>query len=255
MTASPARVVLVRPQVPQNVGAVARLLGNFGISDWAIVAPDCDIRSDKARRLATHSEGLLESATIAPTLADALQGCRLAVATAARTGGLFRRQGAGGPDDIFPAVMAGPGELPLAFVFGPEPTGLSNEDIALCHYVLHLPTAPVHASLNLSHAVALVLYEWYRRRTATSRKENAEPDSSVAPFEMQERCFAVLRQSLDRLGYLKPERPDALFYGLRHLIARAAPSPMEVNLIFGLARQIEWQLDHSIPKPQEGQDE
>ncbi len=231
------RVVLVRTEVAANLGAAARAMANFGLGDLALVSPAADPRDLHARALATHGEAVLDRCRTVADLGAAVSDCVLVVATSARTGGLFRRQSVGAPDEVLPHVVEAAASGPVALVFGPERTGLTNEEVSRCHYLITIPTDPACPALNLAQAVAVCLYEL--RRSTLLR--NAVPTTKpVAPFADQERMFAALREALERIGYLSGPKADALFHGLRHLLGRAQPSPMEVGLLTGLARQIEW---------------
>src|SRR5688572_4888750 len=113
------RVVLVETHYPGNVGATARVMVNMGLRDLVLVAPVADPCDPQARQLATHGEPVLDAARVVPTLAEALADCVLVVGTSARTGGLFRRQTVGSPDEVLPRVAdvlaAG---RPAALLFG-----------------------------------------------------------------------------------------------------------------------------------------
>jgi tRNA/rRNA methyltransferase len=130
---------------------------------------------------------------------------------------------------------------PVALVFGPEPSGLTNEEVARCHHLIHIPADPAYPALNLAQAVAICLYEL--RKAWLRQTAPAEP-REIAPVAMQERMFEQLRIALERIHFLFGDRADALMHGVRHLIGRAVPSPMEVDLLFGLARQLHWVADH-----------
>jgi tRNA/rRNA methyltransferase len=239
------RVVLVRTEVAANIGATARVMRNFGLSDLVLVAPSADPRDLHARALATHGEELLDSCRVAADLAEAVADCVLVAATSARTGGLFRRQSVGAPEEIFPHLVEAMACGPVALVFGPERTGLTNDEVSRCTYLIHIPTEPTAPALNLAQAVAVCLYELKRTLlrpiTSTSGAPLTAPE--VAPLADQERMFTALRESLVQIDYLFGPKSDALMHGLRHLIGRARPSPMEVRLLTGLARQIRWFAD------------
>ena len=233
------RVVLVRTEIAGNIGSVARVMGNMGAADLVLVAPVADFRSEQAETMATHhARDLLRGARVVPDLASALADCVSSVATSAITGGQFRRQNVGTPEQIAPAVVSALASGVVALVFGPEPTGLDNDEVSRCHYQMHVPTAPAHAALNLSHAAAVCLYEIRRVWLASSGEATPRPE--VAPMADQDRMFAELERGLDAIGYLRGHRGPALMHALRHLIGRAGPSPMEVNLLLGLARQLGW---------------
>jgi tRNA/rRNA methyltransferase len=238
------RMILVGTEIAANIGATARVMRNMGASDLVLVAPVADPRDERARQLATpHGEPILESCRIVPTLADALVGCRLAAGTSARTGGLFRRQTVGPPEEVAPLVVEAMRAGPAALVFGREPSGLSNEEVLLCGHLIHIPAAEDYPALNLAQAVAICLYEVRRAWLAGAKTAAEAPD--VAPWEQQAAMFAQLESALGRIRYLRGVRGEALMHALRHLIGRASPSMMEVRLLYGLARQLRWVADRA----------
>jgi tRNA/rRNA methyltransferase len=242
---SNARVVLVRPHYPGNLGAVARAMCNFGLNQLTLVEPFADPKSEEARRLSTHGEPLLESAVVVPTLDDAVADCRVVLATSANVEGVYRTHNYGRPEEVLPAVIEALPGGPCALVFGPEPSGLSNAEIARCHGLIRILTDSRCPSLNLSHAVAICLYE-LRRLWLQSHGVAVQPTQKVAPFADQERMFDSLRGALERVHFLWGPKTDSLMHALRHLIARARPSPNEVRILFGLARQLRWVADHGV---------
>src|SRR5262249_51851150 len=134
---------------------------------------------------------------------------------------------------------------PVALVFGPEPSGLSNREVTRCHHLIHIPTSDEYPSLNLAQAVAICLYEL---RRAWLRREAPPAAPEIAPFADQERLFAHLRTAVEEIHFLYDERADTLMHAVRHLIGRARPSPMEVELLFGLARQLRWIARQARPE-------
>jgi tRNA/rRNA methyltransferase len=245
------RVVLVGTQIAANVGSVARVLRNFGCSDLVLVAPKCDPRDEYARTTATHhAEELLQTCRIVERLDDAIADCALVAGTSARTGGLFRRQTVGPPDEIASRLVEFMSAGPVALVFGPERTGLENDDVLRCHHLINVPADESYPALNLAQAVAICAYEV--RRAWLRRDETAVP-REVAPWAMQAHGFGLLREALRQVRYLhEGERGEALMHALRHLIGRAGPSPMEVNLLIGLARQLIWVMRYAeLPQEHE----
>jgi tRNA/rRNA methyltransferase len=240
MSLSNCRVVLVRTQTAANIGAAARALRNMGLSDLVLVAPEVDPADPRAALLATpHAADLLRSAHVVPTFEEAVADCLLVAATSANVGGLFRRQTVGTPEEVAPHLLRVLPSGPAALVFGPEPSGLCNEEVARCHYLIHVPTDPACPALNLAQAVVVCTYALrsaFLRQTAAW----AAPEPP-APYAEQERMFDHLRAALTELHFLYGDKADALMHALRHLIARAGPTTMEVKLLHGLARQIEWQ--------------
>ncbi len=241
MSLSNCRVVLVRTKTAANIGAAARVLRNMGLSDLVLVAPEADPADPRAELLATtHAAGLLHSARVAPTFEEAVGDCLLVAATSANVGGLFRRQSVGTPEEVMPHVLRVLPSGPAALVFGPEPSGLTNEEVARCHYLIHVPTDPAYPALNLAQAVAICSYAL--RGALLRQTEAAAPPEPPAPFAEQERMYEHLRAALTELHFLYGDKADALMHAVRHLIGRAGPTRMEVKMLHGLARQIEWHV-------------
>jgi tRNA/rRNA methyltransferase len=240
------RVVLVETKIAANLGATARVMRNMGLSELVLVRPEADVADPRGRLLATHSEDILDRARIVPDLGEAVADCALVGATSARVGGLMRRQNVGTPEQVMPHLIG----VPAALVFGPESSGLSNGEVARCHYLIHIPTEPQHSALNLAQAVAICLYElrraWLRLHEGASPPGADAPGAPVAAFADQERMFERLREALQAVHFLYGPKADALMHALRHLIGRAQPTPMEVDVLLGLARQLRW-LRQQLP--------
>jgi tRNA/rRNA methyltransferase len=230
------RVVLVRPHFAGNVGAIARVMRNLGASELVLVEPVADPLSRAARQRSTHGESILEAARVVTDLPEALAGCVAAAATSARSGELIRSH-ATDPQacarSLAPLIV----QARVALVFGPEPSGLTNEEITLCQHLVCIPTDPVYPALNLAQSVGICLYEL---RMACLAPTHAEELSTPAEFSLQQRMFEALEKSLVEIHYLFGEKGPILMHALRHLIGRAKPTEMEVKLLFGLARQMNW---------------
>jgi tRNA/rRNA methyltransferase len=239
------RIVLVRPKIAANVGATARVMHNFGLTQLYLVAPHADPLDPEARKLSTHGERTLHAAQSVDGFEEAVGDCVLVVGTSARTGGAFRRQSVGTPRAILPHVVEAAARGPTALVFGPEQTGLTNAEVTHCHYLMTIPTAPTYPALNLAQAVAICLYELH---VAGQAPTAPGPNRQVAPWDMQQRLFDRLAEALRRIHFLWGPNADALLHALRHLIGRAQPTAMEVDLLLGLARQILWYADRYGPK-------
>jgi tRNA/rRNA methyltransferase len=238
------RVVLVRPAIAANLGAVARVMRNFGLTDLRLVAPHADPHAAEARKLSTRGESILTAAQSVPELGAAVADCGLVVGTSARTGGTFRRQSVGPPDEIVPRLLEALAGGPAALVFGPEQTGLSNAEVTRCHHLITIPAAPEYPVLNLAQAAAVCLYELYKTWRAQTRPPAPR---ATATFAHQERMLAQLRQALTDIHFLWGDNAASLLHALRHLIGRARPTPMEVDVLLGLARQIDWYVRHHGP--------
>jgi TrmH family RNA methyltransferase len=175
-------------------------------------------------------------------LGAAVADCPWVAATSAEVGGPVRRQSAGTPRQLMPRLASAACSGRVALVFGPEPSGLTNEEVTRCHYLIHVPTDPTYGALNLAQAVAICLYEL--RCSWLAEVGAGEPIEPAASFAEQERMFDHLRRALEAIHYLYGPKADTLMHGLRHLIGRAGPTTMEVKLLHGLARQIQWHVGH-----------
>jgi tRNA/rRNA methyltransferase len=242
---SNARVVLVQPHYPGNLGSVARVMCNFGLHQLSLVEPIADPKSEEARRLSTHGEHVLESAVIASSLDEAVADCRVVLGTSGNVEGIYRTHNYGRPEELLPGLVEALPDGPCAIVFGPEPSGLSNAAVARCHGLIRIPTDSRCPSLNLSHAVAVCLCE-LRRLWLGSEGVGVRATQKIAPFADQERMFESLRDALERVHFLWGPKTDSLMHAVRHLIARAKPSPNEVRILFGLARQLRWVAEHGV---------
>lgn len=245
------KVVLVQPKIAANIGAVARVMRNFGLEQLVLVAPEADSDDPRGRLLATHAHDILDRAVVVPELGEPVADCVLVAATSARTGGLFRKQAAGTAAEIVPKLRQAMSGGPVALVFGLEDCGLTNQEVARCHYLIHIPTAAAHPALNLAQAVAICIYELCRGCDADTKLcDSPEPPAS---FAAQERMFAQLRSALEEIRFLYGPKADALMHALRHLLGRAQPTATEVNILLGLARQVQWfcdQANHSGTREQ-----
>lgn len=245
MTLSRCRVVLVEPQIAGNIGAAARVMHNMGLSELALVAPQVDPHDRNAQQFSTQGEHILDAARVVSDLGEAVAECVVVVGTSARIGGLFRRQNMGTPAQIMPHLIRELlGGRPTALVFGPERTGLSNEHIARCHYLIHIPTSEAYPALNLAQAVAICLYELRQTWLRTEPAPAAAEGDALAPFSAQEHMFAQLQTALEQIHFLYGPKSPSLMHALRHLLSKARLTQMEVDVLLGLARQIHWFAEH-----------
>jgi tRNA/rRNA methyltransferase len=222
---------------------------NFGLTDLVLVDPVTSINELDARRMATHGLPVLDAARVVPDLGTAVADCMFTLATSGLANGVVRQTFVGTPSEKFPQLLDAMDAGPVALVFGPEPHGLSNAEITRCHGLVHIPVDPAAPALNLAQAVAVCCYELYRLSSASGDREvagSATPGltpgarQEVALFADQERMFDHLRQALEAVGYLYGTKADPLMHAVRHLIGRSMPTPQEVKLLHGLARQLLW---------------
>src|SRR4051812_43680998 len=206
MSLSRCRVVLVRTHYPGNLGAAARVMRNFGLTDLVLVDPVTSINELEARRMATHGLPVLDAARVVPDLGDAVADCVFTLATSGLANGVVRQTFVGTPPEKFPQLLEAMEAGPVALVFGPEPHGLSNAEITRCHGLVHIPVDQSAPALNLAQAVAVCCYELYRLAATRSGARGSVPE--VAAFADQERMFDHLRQALEAVGYLYGTKAD-----------------------------------------------
>ena len=228
------RIVLLSPLYGGNVGSVCRAMANMGLSDLVIAAPR-RMDLNEARMMACHAGGILERRAEAPDLPSALGDCGVIMGTTAR-GGLYRRH-ARTPREWTSRLLDAAAQGRAALVFGPEDNGLTNEDLALCTHVIQIPTVPAYASLNVAQAVLICCYELW---IASGEYEPLQEKSEAAPGELRERMFALWRELLLKVGFMKEDKADHMMLGLRRILGRGAVTVDDVNIMMGIARQAEW---------------
>lgn len=231
-SAAQLAVVLVEPSGPLNVGSVARLCANFDVGELRLVAPRCDHLGEEARRMAVHGGWLLEQARLFPTLSAALADCCRVVATSGRRAGEPLPLQAPEPALRWLAQARGP----CALVFGREDRGLSNDELLQAGQLLTLGSGDAYASLNLSHAAALVLHSWHCLGSSLEVGGLPEPSDRQGLEAMLGDAEALL---LD-VGFLHPHTAHARMAKLRGLLQRAQISTEEVALVRGMVRQLRW---------------
>ena len=240
-------VVLVEPAGPINVGSVARLCANFEVQELRLVKPVCDPLDREACRMAVHGLELLRTARRCTSLLEAVADCRRVVASCGRLdhGSIPLHS----PEDALRWLLssgADPSDdQPVAVVFGREDRGLTNDELRLCQRVLTLHSAGSYPSLNLSHAVAVVLHDLARLQTLPEHDRVPQPDP--APPRQLDHCLEDASDLLLDVGFLLPHTAAARMNKVRDLLQRASIQAGEVALIRGMVRQIRWALTTRRP--------
>jgi tRNA/rRNA methyltransferase len=226
-------IILVGTKYPGNIGSAARAMQNMGLRHLHLAAPECAI-NDEARRMARRATNILGAARVFRSLRSALRGVRLVVGTTGKTGG--HRQQARSPRSLAPGILRLAETQRVGIVFGPEDTGLVDEDLLLCHLLARIPTDPGAHSINLAQAVMLVCYELY-----LSRSEH-EPSCipKLASVEEVEAMYQQLERALREIGFLHDENARHMMFRLRRLLGRAGLEHSDVTILRGIARQVAW---------------
>jgi tRNA/rRNA methyltransferase len=234
------RIVLVGTSHPGNVGATARAMKVMGLGKLALVAPRYDdvLSQADALAFASGASDVLDRATIHGTLAEALADTTHAIAMTARDreyappSRSLREHAA----DVMALLGDQAGSSDIAFVFGSERYGLSNDDVLRCQATCSIETSASYASLNLAQAVQLVAYEC-RLAARAAHPSSAPVDAPVAAtHEEREALIDHLEQGLLAIGYLDPDAPKKLMPRLRRLFARAGLEHEEVQWLRGIAK-------------------
>ncbi|GMU64334.1 MAG: hypothetical protein AMXMBFR36_06080 [Acidobacteriota bacterium] len=238
---APPAVLLVRPQESGNVGAVARAMANTGLARLLLVEPAAPIDST-ARAFAVHAGAILDGAERFGDLAAALAGFRRVVATTAARDRVWPQQLLT-PRELPSRLAADSPETPTVLVFGPESSGLTNDELALANLLVRIPAAAAQPTLNLAQAVLIVGYELYlaRERPAPAGASGEPPATAeeIAGFGAQ------LETLLARVGFARDSTIAAVERDLRQLVARAAPTRREVRILRGILRRAGHALDPS----------
>jgi tRNA/rRNA methyltransferase len=227
------RIVLTRPSHPGNIGAAARAMKTMGLSDLWLVSP-LQFPHGEARARAASARDVLEQAHVVDTLAAALEGCVLAIATSARHRELRH--------DVMDVRGAAREALaaatrPVAIVFGNEAAGLSADEAVRCAIWAHVPTSPDCTSLNLGAAVQVFSYEL---RMACAVAEVAPPaEFETATLDQIELLYEHFRTSMTTSGFYDPAKSGRLLQRMRRLLARTRLEAEEVNILRGFLKSLE----------------
>lgn len=232
-------VVLTRTKYPENIGSVARACVNMGCSSLILVSP-CRFDMEKAAPLATaRGRRILEQAEIFSSLEEALHDFHRAYAATARLGKW--RKAVLTPWEAAESIMEPSSPEPRsALVFGPEDTGLTNEEVELCSHILSIPASPEAWSLNLSQAVLIVLYECFKKIPVSDSRKIKTGDSRLITRKESRILHEHLREALLLINFLHPDNPDYFMMPLKRFLARTDLRLHEFNLFMGICRQIKW---------------
>ncbi len=226
-------IVLVRPRNPVNIGAAARAMANFGFEDLVVVDPHPPVW-EEARRAGPGAERVLAAARLVPALADALADRTLVAGTTAGTRRKLDRELVA-PSELRPASRT-------ALVFGPEKTGLTNEELSFCHLLVRIPTVPDVPSMNLAQAVAVCCYEVSRKWGRHSQMRSAECGMRSADFSDVLRLLDHAAPLLEAAGFFDARTRAARLRKLRQILLRARLSEKEVALVTAALRQLAYKI-------------
>jgi tRNA/rRNA methyltransferase len=227
-------IVLVEPQLGENIGAAARVMANFALRRLRLVKPRDGWPNMQARRAASGADRVLEEAELYDTLEAAIADCTLVLATTARAHD--QAKPVISPDAaaalLAPRVAAGES---VAVMFGRERYGLENDEVALADRIVTFPVNPAFASLNLAQAVAVVAYEWFKLGSAGALPFAMPQKSPPAGKQQVQAFFAHLERQLDVIEYFRPlEKRATILVNLRNIFARMQPTQQDIQTLHGI---------------------
>lgn len=233
------RIVLVSTSHPGNIGSTARAMKTMGLTELYLVNPK-EFPALNASELAAGADDILAKAVVTTSLKEALVGCHYVYATTARSRSIALTEQNPNTAAQQMAMQSHKGQV--AVVFGNERTGLSNDELMLCQYQIHIPTDEKFSSLNLSQAVQIIAYEWRKHQILCthieSKLDSVDFSSSSATSEEIEAFYEHLKSVLIAIDFLKPTNPRKLFQRLRRLFNRAQLEQNEVNILRGILTQV-----------------
>ena len=242
------RIVLVEPAGALNVGSIARVMKNMGLTRLVLVNPKCDRLSEEARIMSVHALDVLESAIVVDSLPKALAGCQKAIATTVRSRSVpinLETPPAALPWLLTPNVES-------ALMFGAEDRGLSNDELKYAQKFVCVQSNPDYPSLNLAQAVAICAHELYQAwlkisnnsaQTILPQPQTTEESIPTnAPIDVLEGYYQHLEDVLLEIGYLQPHTVPVKMEKFRRLYNKADLQPEEVAMLRGILRQVSWAI-------------
>lgn len=236
-TAAPI-VILVEPQLGENIGAAARAMANFGLSRLRLVKPLQGWPNERARAMAAGADRVLDAAVLCDSLQDAIGDCSFVLATTARN-----------HDQAKPVIAADAAAAEMthriasgesvAIIFGRERIGLENQEVALADRIVTLPVNPAFASLNLAQAVVIVAYEWFKCANGGELPFSMPRKSPPAPKQQLDAFISDLERELERVEFFRPEeKRGTMSVNLRNIFQRMAPTQQDIRTLHGVINAI-----------------
>jgi tRNA/rRNA methyltransferase len=227
-------IVLVEPQLGENIGAAARVMANFGLAQLRLVKPRDGWPNIHAQRSASGADRILEATALFDSVEAAVADCTVVLATTARAHDQAKPVLAPEAAAAFLASHVGAGEN-VAVLFGRERYGLENHEVALADRIVTFPINPAFASLNLAQAVALVAYEWFKQASGGALPFAMPQKSEPARKQQIEAFFGNLERQLDLIEYFRPlDKRATMLVNLRNIFARMQPTQQDIQTLHGI---------------------
>jgi tRNA/rRNA methyltransferase len=231
-------VILVEPQMGENIGSAARAMANFGLGRLRLVKPREEWPNPLARKMASGADRILDDAVLYDTLEEAIADCTLVLATTARA----HDQSKPVVDAAEAAQLAAPliaaGET-VGVMFGRERIGLEGREVALADRIVTLPVNPAFASLNLAQAVIIIAYEWFKLSTAGALPFSMPVRSPQAAKQQLLAFFATMESELEKVEFFRPpDKRDTMQINLRNIFTRMALTQQDIRTLHGVITAI-----------------
>jgi tRNA/rRNA methyltransferase len=232
---NPPAIILVRPQLGMNIGAVARAMLNFGLTELRLVQPRDGWPNPDAGPSAAGADKVIENARVFDGVAEAIADCHLTIGTAQTTRDMVRRVTS--PAGCVAELQALPGKS--ALLFGPERTGLVREDLLKCHAICTIPSNPDFGSLNLAQAVAVLGYAWVMGHDAPPPTWLVNSDGPAAQHELAG-LIATIDSRLETNGFFNPApgKTETARWMLHNVLTRPGFTGAEVQFLRGVVRHL-----------------
>ena len=230
-------IILVRPQLPENIGMTARAMDNFGFSKLSIVSPRDGWPSQKAESSAKQAKKIINKAKIYNSLDNAISNYDMVIATSNRKRFLTKKT-----YNNFNLLMKKiKGFNNIAILFGPENSGLSNKDIRLANFLFTIPTHKLNKSLNLSHAVSLISYEFFISNNVSIKNIKTSINDKVNKLEFSN-FMNCLISDLDSRGFFHPdEKKDSMVDNIYSIYNKIDLSKKELSMLWGMHKKLKKQ--------------
>ncbi len=235
-------IILVEPQLGENIGMVARAMANFGLGELRLVSPRDGWPSERARAASSGAVHVIDAARVFDSLEDAIADLRFVYATTARSRDMLKP--VEGPTEATAKLRGLFNEgVPCGVLFGRERWGLENEEVALADAIVTFPVNPGFASLNIAQAVLLMSYEWMKTREGDTKPFETQPAPAATRQDLVS-LLAHLESALDEAGYFYPaEKRGKMMLNLRNIFTHAGLKEPEIRTLRGVIAALErrWQ--------------
>ena len=236
-------VVLVKPSKPQNLGNIARVAMNFGVLDLIIVDPVLDLTNPDAlsqiRAVARRAGTVIDTIKIVDDLQTVRNTCDFLIGTTARIGGDYNLRRVALPPEVL--LSTDIGNENLAVIFGREQHGLSNKEISFCDMVITIPTKETYPVMNLSHAVAIILYFLSRRFLGKPATKDKKPKHRAATYQERRQVLDYFEQVIQRSKYY-PKKQQIAMQAFSNVLSRGYVSGREVTTLCGVLKWVVYNL-------------